>query len=235
MAFGFSPADLFASIDSQTIFILVAFFVFLGLISIILKRFPAFENNAGASGIISIVLSLGITWFLNTSFRIENIFGSIGLGNIDLFPYLVVFFLAIFIFLIYKFKNRTFLALGAVFVILPFTGILYESGIFLVLGVLFLIIGFWWGHRIKKKDQNQINNSPKDNEKVINGFPRLVVEAKAYRRQADRQQNPKILKNWAHFINYLKIRGYGNNEWEICQRMNITSKDIQNVVRKYIA
>ena len=151
MAYGFSPADLLANIDSQTMFILVAFLAFFAVIFLALKGFRIFQENKGASAVIAIVLSLGATWYLNISFRIENIFGSLGLGNIDLFPYLVVLFLALFFFFVYQYKNRTFLALGALFIILPFTGLLYESGIILALGVLFLIIGFWWGHRIKKK------------------------------------------------------------------------------------
>lgn len=153
MAYGFSPADLLANIDSQTMFILVAFLAFFAVIFLALKGFRIFQQNKGASAVIAIVLSLGATWYLNTSFRIENIFGSLGLGNIDLFPYLLVLFLALFFFFVYQYKNKTFLALGALFIILPFTGLLYESGIILALGVLFLIIGFVWGHRIKKKER----------------------------------------------------------------------------------
>jgi predicted nucleic acid-binding Zn-ribbon protein len=71
-------------------------------------------------------------------------------------------------------------------------------------------------------------------QQQVNGIRRLIIEARAYRQWADQQPNPKMYRNWAHFINYLKGRGYGNNEKEICQRMTVTQKNISDVVKKYI-
>ncbi len=72
----------------------------------------------------------------------------------------------------------------------------------------------------------------KENRK--RGLKRLKVEAKAYRRIADRQDNPKFYRSWTHFIGYLKGRGYGNNESEILQRLGIEKKDMTKAVKKYI-
>ena len=72
-----------------------------------------------------------------------------------------------------------------------------------------------------------INNNPKK-------IGILISEAKVFRKWADRQPNPKRVRNWALFIGYLKQKGYGQNEREICVRMNITPQDIQKVVKGYI-
>jgi len=66
------------------------------------------------------------------------------------------------------------------------------------------------------------------------GIPILIKEAKKYRKWADKQQNPKMLRNWAHFINYLKRKGYGNSEKDISQRINVRPSDIQKIVKRHI-
>ena len=62
----------------------------------------------------------------------------------------------------------------------------------------------------------------------------LISEAKAYRHWADKTDNPKFYRSWAGYLGYLKNRGYGSGEKEICRRLNVTSRDILNVVKRHI-
>jgi len=62
----------------------------------------------------------------------------------------------------------------------------------------------------------------------------LIAEAKAFRKWADSQNNPKFYKNWANFINWLKKKGYGKNEKEIMDNLILTRENVGNVVKKYI-
>lgn len=62
----------------------------------------------------------------------------------------------------------------------------------------------------------------------------LIDEAKKFRIWADTQKNPKLYRNWAHFINWLKKRGYGSSESDIMNKLNVTKNDIIHVVGKYI-
>lgn len=88
----------------------------------------------------------------------------------------------------------------------------------------------------KKKEAKKIEEARKEALKEERGrmLKRLTIEAQAYRQEADRQQNPAMYRNWAHFIGYLKRRGYGKNEREILKRLNLRKKDMRKVVKKYI-
>lgn len=221
----FSFSDVFSYIDAQSIFILVCFGVLGLLLSVILNRFPAFQGKT--AGLMSLLLSLGMTYGINKWLNVNSVFSSFGLST-DLIVYLPLILLIIFIISIFVFKCKTFLITGLLLIIIStFTDWVYETIIVLTAGIIFVLIWLICAFlRWRKK-----RSLP---PAVINGIRRLIIEARAYRQWADSQSNPKIYRNWAHFINYLKGRGYGRNENEICQRMSVTPKNISDVVKKYI-
>lgn len=66
------------------------------------------------------------------------------------------------------------------------------------------------------------------------GMQVLIYEAKQYKAWADSQSNPGFLKNWAKFIGYLKQKGYGSSEADICQRLYVQPGILRRIVKRYI-
>ena len=226
-----SISDVFSFIDAQTVFLLIAFGVFGLLLKVILDRFPAFHGTT--AGIISVLLSLGMTWGINKWINVNDLFSNLGLSN-DLVVYLPIALLILFIISLFIFKWKALFISGLLLILISFTDLVAEKETMLITGIVFVIISLiWWWKRRKKIPAGAISQKTPDTRQ-INGMPRLIAEAKAFRYNADKQQNPGMYRNWAHFINYLKSRGYGRNEKEICQRMNVTQKDISRAVKKYI-
>jgi hypothetical protein len=62
----------------------------------------------------------------------------------------------------------------------------------------------------------------------------LIKEAKAFKRWANTQKNPKFYRNGAHFINWLKRRKYGSNEKEVMDTFVVTNKELLSVVKKHV-
>ncbi len=210
----FSASEVFSFIDAQTIFLLVSFGVLGLLLSVILNKFPIFQGKT--AGIISVLLSIGMTYGINKWFSVNDLFSDIGITG-DTTLYLLIALLVVFIISLFVFKWKTLLIFGLLLILMAlFTDLAAEKTIVLIVGIVLVVISLIWGFGHKKLN------------------PRLVAEAKAYRQFADKQTAPKMLRNWAHFIGYLKQRGYGNNENEIAQRMSVTLKDIQRATKKYI-
>ncbi len=222
-----SISDIFSFIDAQTIFILVVFGVLGLLLSTILNKFPAFQGTT--AGLISILLSLGATYGINKWFSLNDTLGNIGFSG-DIFLYLLIAFLVLLVILLFKYRGKTLMILGILLTLIAlFTDLVNDKLTTLIIGaILFLIGTIWWWKR-----RNRLPGNP-STPGVINGMPRLIAEAKAYRVIADKQPNPGMYRNWAHFINYLKSRGYGNNETEISQRMNVMPSNIIDATKKYI-
>ena len=218
----FSVADVFSFIDSQTVFLLIMFGILGLLFKKSLDRFPALRGTT--AGIISVLVSIGATFGINKLINVNDLFLNLGLPS-DFLTYLPIALLILFVISLFIFKWRALLILGLLLILISlFTDLVAEKEIVLITGIVLVLISlFWWWRRRRIPNPN-----------IVNGMPRLVLEARAYRQQADRQQNPGMYRNWAHFIKYLKQRRYGNNEKEICQRMNVSQSDISRVVRKYI-
>jgi hypothetical protein len=132
-----SIGDFFDSLGGENLWLVIVFFVSLALITTILNRTKFFEENKAASGIISLMLSIGITYGLYSQgimFDVTNIFSSFGISEktIDL---LVFFGGAIFLLiLLIKLKTDVILLVGAAIL-----------GINLVLGGVSLEVSFFGG------------------------------------------------------------------------------------------
>lgn len=125
-AYSYSPSsigDLFDMLGGENLWFLIVFLGSMILISRILLRTGFFGGSNGSAMVLSLLLSLGITYALYTngiSFDITGLFYSFGFS--DMAIDLIIFFVTAAILLILLFKLR--------------------SNIFLVLGVLFLASGF---------------------------------------------------------------------------------------------
>jgi len=267
----FTISDLASYIDAQSVFIIVCFGVLGLFLSTILNRFAAFRGTT--AGIMSLLLSLGMTWGINKWINLNGLLAGIGFSG-DILPYLLVLLLIVLIVFLWKFKWIAFWISGLIMVLISlFTDWIYETGIVLIAGIIFMIIGTLWWWRKKKGKKIRlgllmiilglligaygfyigetlymiiggiifllgiifwIKKKASSPPGTVNGIRRLILEAKAYRQIADRYPNPKMYRNWARFIEYLKGRGYGRNENEICRRMMVTEKNISDVVKKYI-
>jgi hypothetical protein len=223
-------------INPQDLFLILIFLISFGLINFSLSK--VFRSSPQLSPVLSLLLSIGVAYGIYYSgFDLENLIFSIG---IDTEIILIGTLILILIGLIYLLKkigfNKTLMIFGLCLIGLSFVS--YERTIVLISGVVVFVLGLLFWMRSKKKQgignnqPNQQNNTNIPNP--IDGIKRIEAEAKIYRQWADRQQSPKWNRNWAHFIDYLKSRGYGGNENEICMRLNIKSSDIQRAVKKYI-
>ena len=143
-----SISDLFSLIDAQTIFIAVAFGIFFALIKTVLDKFPAFRG--ATSGVISLLLSLGITYGVNRWFSLDDILLNIGYSG-DAMPYLLIGFAVLFLFFLFKYRGKSLLVLGLLLAAISFTDLVDSSGIFLVSGIVLFLIGLIWTWKGRKK------------------------------------------------------------------------------------
>jgi len=71
-------------------------------------------------------------------------------------------------------------------------------------------------------------------EKKIPRIDILIKEAKEFRNWTKTQSNPRFYQNWAHYLSWLKRKGYGGSEAEIVNNLNVARKDVIHVVRRHV-
>ncbi len=150
----FSLPDLLRNIDPQTMILGALFLLAFTLIYYALSR--VFKDSYGQpnktmAGIIAFIISALIIYGINQyGFDIEGLFYGIGLSSGILYLILPIILTAGAIFLIWKFKQYSFLIIGLLLILLTlFTDIFYEQGLVLIIGVIMLLIGliWWWKRR----------------------------------------------------------------------------------------
>ena len=148
-AYSYNPSSLGNALDTlggENIGLLIVFLGSFALISVILNRTKFFEENRGASTIISLMLTIGITYFgfykSGMSLDVAGLF--YGLGFSEMALDLVVFFVTagLCILLLVKFKSNALLVLGGFMLALTITGVAPGEGILFIGGIGLLII---WG------------------------------------------------------------------------------------------
>jgi hypothetical protein len=154
----FTVSEVFSYIDAQSIFIMVAFGVLGLMLSVILNRFPAFRGTP--AGIISLLLSLGMTYGINKWVAVNDLLPSIGISG-DILAYLPMALLVIFVISLFVFKWKAFLISGLVLIMITlFTDLVYEKTIVLTIGIVFMIIGLIWGIRNRTKKPLPLPTTP---------------------------------------------------------------------------
>jgi len=155
-----SITDLFANFGGDNLWLLIVFFVSLALITTILNRTRFFEENRAASGVISLMLSLGITYGLYSKgimFDVTEMFYGLGFSDmaIDLFVFFITAGLGLF--LRYKFRTHAFLVVGGILVALGGFGIIEQGLLFIVgIGLVIVWIILMMARNWRQKDSQRV-------------------------------------------------------------------------------
>lgn len=251
-ASAYSLSDALNQLDEQTLLLGLVFIVSFTVINFAVGRF--FSEQRSVASIIAFAASLTITYEINRiGFNLTNFFYGFGISSDLLFTIAPLVVIAGLIYLIWKFTLRGVLTvLGTLLILISFTNLVYDKQTVFIIGIILLAIGIALyvykgkSRNIDEKIREPRRRSfwepkepkiPSGNIELLNrkkGIQRLIKEAQAYKKIANKQPNPKMYRSWAHFIHYLKKRGYGKSEKEMMQRLHIRQGDILLVVKKHI-
>ncbi|KHO55173.1 MAG: hypothetical protein QT10_C0005G0010 [archaeon GW2011_AR19] len=230
-----SSLDLGSIFDSSLIIYGGTFVIFFAFINFLLGK-SIFKGDESKTTriVISLVVSLMSVYGLSTGEFLSG-FGTGYVGNFfvgDILPtILTIIFIAGIVFFIWKWGfSNVLMILGALSIIVSLTNLAYEKNVFFVLGIIFLVIGLLLKFRKPKiggwkwgRNRNLPPGAPPQSR-----IDALISEAKKFRRWADSQRNPKFYRSWAHFVGKL------GGESRIMRNYNVSSRDIQKVVRDFI-
>jgi hypothetical protein len=151
-----SIGEFFDTLGGENLGLIIIFLVSFTLLFTVLGRTGIFKENPSASTIISLMLSLGITYGLyrqGIDFNIDGIIYSLGVSEAVLD--LIVFFgtVGLIILLLVKFRAGALLVLGGIIFALSMFGIINDNGNLLVIGIVMIIawaIIKWFGWRLER-------------------------------------------------------------------------------------
>lgn len=132
-------SGLLNQIDESTLVLFAIFLIVFVLLFFSLKK--VFRGDTTTSGIISVMLSLLITYGINkTGFDIQGLFYNIGISGDILSTALPIVILAGIVFLIIKLAKNSLLAIGGLSILLSF--FVYAQTLLIVIGVVLIIVRF---------------------------------------------------------------------------------------------
>jgi hypothetical protein len=145
-SYGYGGNDIISrflnSIDSSTILLGSVFILSFALLHFSLSR--AFKGeNKGTATVMSLVIALLITWGINKSgLNFEGFFYNLGISGDFLFTIASLLIIGGIIFLIIKLGVGWALTIiGGLLILVSFTELVYQNGLFFILGLIPLIIG----------------------------------------------------------------------------------------------
>ncbi len=160
--YGGGIGGLLDSIGGENIFLGGTFILFFATLFYGLNRSM---NNPQISGIISLIISLFITYGLHkTNFDLENIFYKIGIPDGASLIIIFIIIIGAGIFLWYKSGFPGILiSLGAILLFLGFANLVYEKTTTIIIGFILMAVGAGWWKKYppkgnKAKGQVVINN-----------------------------------------------------------------------------
>jgi len=231
----YGSLDLGSIFDSSLIIYGGTFVIFFAFINFLLGK-SIFKGDESKTTriVISLVVSLMSVYGLSTGEFLSG-FGTGYVGNFfvgDILPTIItIIFIAGIVYFIWRWGfSNVLMILGALSIIISLTNLAYEKNVFFVLGIIFLVIGLLLKFRKPKvggwkwgRNRNLPPGAPPQSR-----IDALISEAKKFRRWADSQRNPKFYRSWAHFVGKL------GGESRIMRNYNVSSRDIQKVVRDFI-
>tara|TARA_Y100000294_G_scaffold173441_1_gene189592 strand:+ start:122 stop:775 length:654 start_codon:yes stop_codon:yes gene_type:complete len=157
--YGSSLSNLLSSIDASTMILLLVLIISFAFINFSLSK-SVFRDNKAIAGIIAFSISLGIIYWINSygvgyyGIDIEGIFYdlsyNLGFSGDFLYTIIPLILLVGTIYFIWKFKiSKVSLVLGILLIIASFTDFIYEKGIVLIIGIILVIVGFWFSKKSK--------------------------------------------------------------------------------------
>lgn len=142
----FSITDLLYSIDPTVmtlavLFIIIFAFSFFSLSRIFKSKYG--EPNKAMAGVVALALStLAVYWINRSDLDFESFFYDIGISSEILYIVLPIIILVGIIWLSRKIRfYNVLLILGALFIVVTFTNLIYEKGAAFVIGVVLIVIG----------------------------------------------------------------------------------------------
>jgi hypothetical protein len=196
--YGFSIESFFDSFDSATV---TYFFVFLILFTLItwgLARLPMFRDaygkpNSMITGTLGFSVSaLAVYYMYRNDFGLEDFFYDIGISG-DIFSILIgILIIAVIALIIWKFKFKGFfIMVGSLLILISlFTEIIYERGLALITGIIFLIVGLFLLFKKKgnSKSEDTFIDSPPNRRYAPSGLTRRQRKIQRQRGREDRRR-----------------------------------------------
>jgi hypothetical protein len=126
------------------------------------------------------------------------------------------------------------------FFILGITDAVYESGLFIAVGLVIAMLGFFllW-RKLKKKGTGISPPKPSSTSSTtpistpINRMDDLIKEAKYFKDWAIKTGKPGFYGSWAYFLSWLNKKGWGRNEKEIVANFGVSQSDFIKIFNKY--
>ena len=237
-AASFSIGSFFDQIGAENLVLITLFLIFLAFINFALTK-SIMKDNRNVAGVISLCVSLLIVYGLYaTSFDVLGLMSGFGVSNDLIITWVPIIFLIAIIFFTVKFHiSKVMTFVGALFIILSQTSLVYETTFFLLVGLALFIIGaIWWYKRKHPSVKKNLNPNNSSTPSTNNPTPRTDIvekEAKYFKNWALGTKNPKFYGSWANFIAWMKQRGYGSSESDICNRLAISQNDFVIIFNRY--
>jgi len=216
----------FSMINPATVVMGALFLIFFALLVYILSK--VFRDKYGnvstvTVGIISFCISVLIIYFGRDT--IYNIIDGLRFSDTILYVLSGVAVLVLLYLLRKKLRFCMVLMLvGAGLILIgALTDWFYQKWFVILFGIILFLLGIWL---CSKKNL-------KPSKKGGSKRNLLIKEARIFKRKALRSKNPKFYGGWAHFISYLKKRGYGSNEAAIAGNFGVSQREFVSIFNRY--
>lgn len=132
-------SELLNSIDESTLVLFAIFLIVFVLLFFSLKKM--FKGDTTTSGIISVMLSLLITYGINkTGFDIQGLISNLGISGEILSTALPIVILGGIVFMVINLAKDSLIAIGGLFILLSF--FVYAKTLLIVIGVILIVLRF---------------------------------------------------------------------------------------------
>lgn len=131
-----------AGIDPNTVVLAILFVVFFAVLYFSTSKI--FKGSKNIAAVVSLALSLLIVYYMNQAINVGNLFSGLGIANGDLYTIGSIVLIAFIIFLFVKIRSLAFFVLGGVFIAIAISGIIYDTTTVAIIGVILVIVGFFF-------------------------------------------------------------------------------------------
>lgn len=152
-AASFSIGSFFDQIGAENLILITVFLILLAFVNFALKK-SLMKDSPAIAGVISLCVALLATYGLYVSnFDLTGLMFNFGVTQDIIITWVPIIFLLAIIFFSIKYHISTVMTIvGAIFIALSQTSLVYETGFFGWVGAVLLILGgIWWIYRSKNK------------------------------------------------------------------------------------
>lgn len=227
---------LFSRINPAVVVMGALFIIFFAFLNYTLSKVfrDRFGNvNKGTAGIISFCVSVLIIFFGRN--KISDFIDALSISGTIIY---VLCGIALLILLL-LFRKRLKLCMmlmvaGAGLILIgALTDIFYQKWFVIILGIVLIIFGIVCFLKKPFNKNLKISGNSTGPKPTGEGLNILIQEAKNFKRLTSKTKNPRFYGSWAMFINYLKKKGYGKSEKNICKHLGIKIRDLIQIFNHY--